>query len=310
VPIYLAEKRFGIFWSVRISTAVLYLLLLLLLFFTGFLNVLNCVLVSLASLVGTTIFALVIYLKGFNGTLSWDVGVFKSMATYGIKTNLSGFPYQLSVRLDQLLMSLLLPERVLGYYVVAVAWSSMLSFLGGGVSTVMLSRSVLTDGHDQRRLSDLLAQFRLVSILLMVLGGGVAIATPLCLPLLFGSEFKPSIFPAMVLCLASVVMNITLVLHELTRGLGFPGLGIRAEVAGLLVTVPLLVVLLPVWQGMGAALVALFSRLFALGVLIHLLARKVDVPVSECVMPTRADWARARAWLKRGNHWLFYDAIT
>lgn len=305
VPIFLAEERFNIFWGIRIGSAVLYLVLLLVLYLAGLISVINCVLVSLASLIGTTIYALVLYLKSFDWSFSWNPDVFKSMAVYGTKINLSGFPYQLNVRLDQLLMSLLLPERVLGYYVVAVAWSSILGFLGSGVSTTMLSRSVLTDRQDQSRLSDLLAQFRLANILLVVLGVGAAIIAPLGIPLLFGSDFRPSVFPAMVLCLASLFMNINLVLHELTRGLGFPNLGVRAEMAGLLVTAPLLALLLPVWQGTGAALVALISRLCVLGVFIHLFTREINVPVTECVMPLRADWVRARDWLERGRQRLF-----
>jgi O-antigen/teichoic acid export membrane protein len=304
VAIFLAEQRIATFWGVRIASAVLYLVLLVVLFLTGNFKVLNCVLGLLVSVAGTTLFALLMYLRNFDATLSWNAGLVKSLATYGAKINLSGFPYQLNVRLDQLLMSLLLPEEALGYYAISVAWSSMLSFVGGGVSTVMLSRSVVADCHDRRHLFNLLTQFRLVSVLIVVLGVGTLIVTPIGLPLLFGSDFKPSILPAMILCLASVVLNVNVVLHELTRGLGFPELGIRAEMVGLLVAAPLLALLLPLWQGIGAAVVAIISRTFALGVLIHLFVRKIDVPVSVFVIPTRSDWVHVQAWLKSGKGWL------
>ena len=293
--VLLAEERLLPFWAVRVANTALYLGGLLVLLTRGEVTVMACVLVAVAALAASAVVAVFLSRPLVPASLSWGGDLAKSMAVFGLKSNLAGLPYQLNLRLDQLLMSVLMPPRVLGLYVVAYAWSSMLSFLGSGVSSVMLSRSAAVDPADRAGVRNLMGQFRAMAAVLIVLGAAVALAAPVGVPLLFGQQFAASVGPATILVVASIVLNINVVLHELVRGLGHPGVGARAESIGLVVTVVLLSLLLPMWGPVGAAVASLLSYTTVCISLLVLASRRLGEPVSAWLRFTIGDVVRLRA---------------
>jgi O-antigen/teichoic acid export membrane protein len=297
--VFLAEERLVQFWGMRVANGLLFLVGLAALLAVRRVSVMSCALAALVALAVPAAFAVLPGVAGLPRRLSWDRGLAQRMAGFGLKSNLAGLPYQFNLRLDQLFMSVMLPAGVLGIYVVAFAWSSMLSFIGGGISSVMLSRSAATDASDRRGVTILTRQFRVVAVLVTAGGVLVAAATPLAIPLLFGREFVAAVVPGVILSAAGVVLNINIVLHELIRGLGHPGVGVRAESVGVGVTVALLLALLPRWGPAGAAVAALVSHLTVFGALVWLTSRRLGLSPASFLKPTAADVLHLRSGLAR-----------
>jgi O-antigen/teichoic acid export membrane protein len=180
-------------------------------------------------------------------------------------------------------MTLLVPAAVLGQYAVAATWSGVVMLLGGGLLSVLLARSAAVGADASAgQMRALFAQFRLVVLAVGLLGGVAALAAPITVPLLFGRAFAPAVLPAILLCLSSVIFTLTLALHEIARGLGYPGAGIPAEVARLGVAAVFLLLLLRPLGGTGAAIASIAGCSTALVVL----AIRLDVRFAGRLLPS------------------------
>jgi O-antigen/teichoic acid export membrane protein len=168
----------------------------------------------------------------------------RPLLAYGLPTVLTHVPQLLNLRLDQMLMAALLPVQTLGFYVVAVTWSSAVGHLPNALATVLLPRTASQANSARRRA--VFAQGSRLAVL--------GLATPWALPLLFGAQFLASVPAALVLVGAAAIAAVNGVLEEGLRGLGHPGTAFVAEVAGLAATIGGLTLLLPRFGIMGAAL--------------------------------------------------------
>lgn len=188
----------------------------------------------------------------------WSRDGWGQMLVYGAKTQVASLAAQTNLRLDQALMAILVAPADLGFYVVAVATSSIVSPIYSGLN-VVLAPAVI--GAPEPRSGALRAMRTLA--LGVVLGGGAALAlsilAPWLLPALFGSRFQGAIGMARILLLASVLQGANLLLSTALRGMNRPGAPAVAEGAGAVLTIGLLVALLPVLGGTGAAIASLVS---------------------------------------------------
>ena len=87
--------------------------------------------------------------------------------------------------------------------------------------------------------------------------------------------FIPAVLPAILLCFGSIILTLTLALHEIAGGLGHPGVGIPAEIAAMCVGFLLLLVLLRPSGAIGAAIASIAGYGTALIVLVVLLDRRL-----------------------------------
>ncbi len=305
ISLFIAEKKMHIFWGLRISISLLHLGGVILLSALKTLNLSGLIGVLLFSQLMPLIMSIVLYLNMYSNRIAWNKNLFTMLGAYGIKTNLAGLPYQLNVRLDQALMSIFLPAVLLGYYAVAFSWSSGLSFIGAGLSMVMLAKGASIDRDDREKLANLFSQFRLVFIMLLGLGLFAAAATPFLFPLIFGMEYLPSVLPAVILCLASIALALNTTLHEVARGLGFPEIGIRAESFGLIISIVLLIILLPAFGGVGAAIASLIGYSIVFVILLKLFAEQVRVSPQDIIRPTKGDFVRIQIEMKKTYSWIF-----
>jgi O-antigen/teichoic acid export membrane protein len=218
-----------------------------------------------------------------------DSPLLRDVAIYGGTTALVMLPYQLNLRLDQLLLSVLASEHSLGLYAVATAWSSMLSVIGSGFSTVVLAHSTRVDATDIVATLALFRKVRKAVLLVIVAGVLAAIAAPIGLPLLYGSNFSGAIAPALVLCVASIPLYANIVLHEFARGLGLPGAGVRPEVAGLAINVVGLSLMIPRYGPMGAAVASLLSYTMVSAMMLPAIVRRIPGSSLAMLVPRYQD---------------------
>jgi len=164
----------------------------------------------------------------------------------------------LNERLDQLIMSVVLPPAELGVYVVAVTMSALTSMVGNSIGIISFpSVSSLSSLEDKRAAVRHFFQVTLfVSIVLTI---PVIVALEYLISFFFGRQFLPAAAPGRILLLGAVALSLGRVASTLLKGLGHPSKAGIGDAIGLGVTLVLLVALMPRLHLMGAATASLVA---------------------------------------------------
>ncbi len=193
---------------------------------------------------------------------NWNRAVAADMTKYGLKTNLGELSFFMNNRLDQLLMSLLLPGATLGIYLAAVAFADALCILPRGIATVTLAAG--SNSNPATAMLWTKRSLALTAAWVLPAGLLVWILCPILIPRLFGPAFAGAIFPSRILILGSCALCFTGVLSESARSVNHPEIPSYAEFSALLVTAVLLLLLLRPFGAVGAAIASAAAYSWAL----------------------------------------------
>ena len=219
--------------------------------------------------------------------------VARRLFQYGLPLTLSSMPQFLNLRLDQVLMAALVPPRILGLYVTAVAWGTLITPALNALSQVLFP--MILEQADSNRQHELLGRsLRLSALGAAACAGVLLLFTPIMIPLIYGRAFGDASLPACILILGSVFLSMNNILSEGFRALGLPKYPMYAELAGLGVTGILLTVLLPRWPLAGASIASLISYGVTTAVLLACAARTGAISIARLVTPRRADFVVLR----------------
>jgi len=221
------------------------------------------------------------------GTVRKDLvrGLFK----YGLPLTLGSLPLSLNLRLDQVLMAALVPPRMLGLYVIAVAWSGMTAPALTALSQVLFPMLLGLD--DRARQFTLLARsFRLSAVCAAACAALLMICTPVAIPLIYGRAFTEASLAACILVAGSVFLATNTMLSEGFRAVGLTKYPMYAELAGFAATGVLLPILLPRWPLVGASVASLISYAVTGAVLVSCAARSGDTSLRTLTVPQATDF--------------------
>jgi len=223
------------------------------------------------------------------GPYTSDRALYRPLLAFGVPTILASLPEALSLRLDQLLMATLLPSKLLGMYVVAVAWGGATSLVLSAIGQVLFpSLSGLVDVKVRNAL--VARVIRGTAVVTMGVTILMLFATPWVLPFLFGGAYRPAIPTALVLVVASLLSNLKAAFADGLRGLGQVRAVLVSEVSGLVVTVVGLSLFLARFGTMGAAIVSLAAYAISCVSAGLSLSRAASVGVDDLL--GRSAWAR------------------
>lgn len=177
------------------------------------------------------------------------------MLKYGIPLAASAIPIILNLRLDQMLLAAFMPAKVLGIYVVAVAWSATVPPALMAIGSVLFPR-VASATREQR------AQYfkqgtRLGMAVAILLASGIAMLTRIAIPILFGKSYLDAVPVSLVLVFAAAISGMNIIFEEGLRGLGQTKIVFWSEMVGLLATIGLLTALLRPLGIMGAGIASI-----------------------------------------------------
>lgn len=250
-------SRFGLFNTIRAMAAAGYVVCLVL---VGLLHWHDLTAIMLALLVQQAVVAAIAI--GLFATQASPISrlrrqYFSRLLRYGLKSYWSGLFWTANSRVDQLVMSAVLAPAALGLYTVAVSYSTLLFPISGAFAIILFPK-VASSGtqvgiYRIQRTAFLNTIISTCGALLL------AFAATWLLPFLFGNSFASAIGVAYILLLASIPLGINYVLADGLRGLNLPTIPSFAELIGVLITVPGLLILLPLMGVMGAAWVSLLS---------------------------------------------------
>jgi O-antigen/teichoic acid export membrane protein len=187
---------------------------------------------------------------GSSARPSW--AVFKQLLPFAAQSAVVTAANAVSVRVDQVALTAMVPSRQLGLYAVAVTASSVSGPLTSGLSLALFGHH--RDDHAGGRTSRRFRRTAALTFLLSCLtAGAVALAAPFVIPLAFGSAFQGAVTPVWILLPGQVATD---VLGVLTTGLyaeGRPKEAMRAALLGGSITIAGLALLVPRFGISGAA---------------------------------------------------------
>lgn len=277
----IGAARWRLWGAARVVGSVLPVIVIVLLVVTGQLTVASAAAAYLCGgLVGGLIIVRVV--RGA-GRPQFDARRARAAAAFGAKSWLSTLAGTANNRLDQVLMAGLVTSRELGFYAVAVAVGGMTNSLVGAVSNALIPGVATGD-------VDLAARScRITAGTVALAGLLLAVVTPTMLPFVFSADFTDAVPMALILLVASVPMAAAFVLTFALNAAGDPGAAMRAELVALAFTVPALIVLLPAYGGIGAAVISLVAYGIRLAMQLVSVQRVFGRRWSSFVIPTAED---------------------
>ena len=191
---------------------------------------------------------------------------------YGLRAMPGSVSTLLNNRLDQLVIAPIVSLGDLGLYAVAAGFS----FAPAVLPMSMSARAFATveKDADRGRQASAATAIRRGILVAALAAAGLAVVTPVLVPLLYGSAFTGAIVPTIILLGGSVAWGGQLVAAQCANALGQPSYSSIAEVTGVLVTVVGLVIFVPPYGIIGAAFVSLAAYVIRLVVTLFLLRRE------------------------------------
>jgi len=187
-------------------------------------------------------------------------------------------------RLDQVLLTPLASVEALGIYVVAINISNATLVFNSAVRDVIFS----VESHEPR-ISRVGLAARLSTFVALLIGIVVLAVAPFAVPMLFGSDFGPSVPLVAILVLATVLGNPGSVAAVALSARGRPGLRSLALGIGVLLYLVAMFTLVPWLGALDAALSMLVATAVPSTIAIYWLRRHFGVPMSEFYGLRRSD---------------------
>jgi O-antigen/teichoic acid export membrane protein len=210
------------------------------------------------------------------------------MIRYGFPCSLTNFPQIINLRLDQIVLSMLVPARQLGIYAVAVAWSGVATPLLNAVGAALLP--IVAKQSDRPASTAWFAKgMRFASFLAAATCLLLIAVTPISVVTLFGINFQSSVPAALVLVSATSLLALNSVLEQGLLGLGQPYSVLGGELAGLFATVLALSLTVRRLGIMSGALSSLAGYLTVFVALVLRTSQLTRLPARDLLWPRRQE---------------------
>jgi O-antigen/teichoic acid export membrane protein len=210
---------------------------------------------------------------------AWSKPACAALLRFGWRSHLSSLTAYANQRADQLLLSLFVAPRELGLYVVAVAVASAAGFFPQAVGVVTMATGSNLAPAEARRM--IARSFRLTFAGLSLACAAVFVLCPWLIELGFGRAFGPASTACKVLLPGTVALGLNQVLYDGARALEQPALPSWAEGLSIAVTAAGLVLLLPRFGFLGAAIASTAAYSASLVFMLHLARTRLQLGVRE-----------------------------
>lgn len=213
---------------------------------------------------------------------------FRALGSYSVRSYGIDILVTLSLQVDQVLVVGFLNASAMGFYVVALNASRVVQILFSAVVTVIFPSAA---GLENPRIVAMVARAARVSTLLaLAFGAVVAAALPLLIPLFYGRAFAASVQVSQLLMLEAVVGGLTYVLSQAFMASGNPGQVTAFQGVGFAVALPFMLVLVPRFGIMGAAISLLIATSTRLAFVLASFPLVLKLPVPS-LLPVGEDFA-------------------
>lgn len=218
---------------------------------------------------------------------------------YGLQALPGSVGTLLNNKLDQLILVPMVSLKELGLYAVAAGTSFAPTVLSMSMATSAFA--AVQEDADRGRQASAATAIRHGILVSALAAAGLAVITPFLVPLLYGEAFTGAIVPTIILLGGSVAWGGKLVASQCANALGRPSYSSIGEMTGVVLTVVGLVIFVPLYGIVGAAVVSLAAYVTRLAVTLFLLRREGVKHVIPGVDDVAWLWRRSTQKLKSLN---------
>lgn len=186
-------------------------------------------------------------------------GQYRRLLSYGLRAYGIDLLGTLAGQMDQALVVGLLSPASMGMYAVALSLSRMLDVFQGSIITVLFPKTAARPIEEVIALTGRAARVGMACSL--ITATGAMLVVPTFLQLVYGSQFIGALPVFRILTVEVVIGGSTWVLAQAFMALGRPGTITIMQGIGLGLTVPLLLILIPRYELVGAGLAILCSTI-------------------------------------------------
>jgi O-antigen/teichoic acid export membrane protein len=179
----------------------------------------------------------------------FDRDVVRSALRFGLRAQGLTIANVLNARLDLLVLPLLVPLAQVGFYAVATSVSTVVVVLFGRLGDLLLPRLAAKAEDRRRAVAGTLAAVLLSATVLAL---ALFLLAPVLVPRLYGAEYAAAVPYIRILLPGTVMWAMGAVAVNALQAAGRPGAASAAEICGLAITVPGLLLLVPRWGVTGA----------------------------------------------------------
>ena len=276
---------------IRLSVNVVYLAAVVFIWVTSSMTVWRATTALLGANIVTATLAVTAVLRKFGARWRIDREITRGLFSYGIRNHAGSMTFLLNQRADQMFMAVLITPIQLGWYTAAVNISGLARLTSGSFGLLAFPKVTNKPPEEQRRVTSLYS--RLNTTVTVLLGVGLIVAIPVLIPLLYGSEYAPSIVPAEILTVGAVFVGIGQAWAGSLRGLGRPAGPAKAEIISLAATVIGLAVTLRPLGILGASLTSLMAYFISSFYMYVLLRKVLSVSLRDLLWPVPISMVRA-----------------
>ncbi|MEM7131332.1 MAG: oligosaccharide flippase family protein [Chloroflexota bacterium] len=193
----------------------------------------------------------------------FDIAIFHSLLTYGIKTFAGGITSYLHSHWDDWLVGRMLGEVALGFYSKAYQFSNetLGKLARSTVGTVFFSTYVKLRDDEVALRNTYLKSIQMVLVLMVPISCGLIVIAPQLVSIVFGPKWVFMTTTLQIYALVVLSRPISENSAPFFQALGHPEYNMRAGIALLFVMIPLALLLLP-WNIEGVALAVTISHFF------------------------------------------------
>lgn len=231
------------------------------------------------------------------------LGPLREATGFGIRANAAGALQFLNYRVDLFVLSAVASASDLGLYATAVSVTGVMFLAPQTLAYVVFPRVAAlsaagSEAHARR--SEVEAKsLRHVSLLSLVSLPVVAAAMAVAVPVLYGSRFDGAVGLGLILLPGVALFGIASVMSATTNGRGFPQYSLYAALIATPPALALYAVLIPLLDGLGAAIASTASYAISFAVTAVYYRRATGDRVLPLLLPTRAEVADLRALVGR-----------
>ncbi len=220
-----------------------------------------------------------------------DGALLKRSWTYSSRIHIGTLANLANGRIDQLIMTLLVAPKALGLYVFAVTFSELLRQGTASIAVVVFPRvSAETVQLEKQAMASQAVRWTLLAACICAVI--LAIAAPTFVALVWGKRFVDAIPTIYVLLPGTVALGAASTMTVSLNGAGRPGTGTVAELASLVVMLPLLWLLLPHLGILGAGVASTCGYCVNCIVSSFYFAQTFGKDGLRGIRPTRQDWVQ------------------
>lgn len=229
---------------------------------TGHLTVRNATLVYIASSLGSVLLTAYWTAPCIDTPFRVSLALSGDLLRFGMRGYLGNLAGMLNERLDQAVLAVFLNPAQLGLYIIAVTTSSPVIVTGASVG-IPATTAAAKSASRPRSIAVSTRYMAFTVMMSAILMIPILIMTPWLIGLTFGHDFVDSVPAARILLVAALLLSFNSVLSSILTGLRQPLVASVGQMISLVVSAVGLVVLLPPFGLVGAAITSLLAYLIA-----------------------------------------------